>query len=126
MTGKSKGGRRAGAGRPKGAVSRATKQAKATLSDLARQHTSTALGVLVDVAKKGESESARVAAANAILDRAYGKPRQSHEHSGSNGRPIQVDLTHMTADDLQRLESLFGTLASVADDDAEADTRGEG
>jgi hypothetical protein len=122
-----RGGSRPGAGRPQGGKSRATKQAKATLSELARAHTATALGVLVDVAKKGESESARVAAANAILDRAYGKPSQSHQHSGPNGGPIPtVDLTNMSDDDLNLLEALFGPLAGSAGDDAEADQGGEG
>jgi hypothetical protein len=123
---KSRGGRRPGAGRPAGARSRATAAHKATLSDLAREHTTTALQVLVDVAKKGESESARVAAANAILDRAYGKPRQSHEHSGPNGGPIaSVDLTKLSGDELAQLESIFGPLAGSGDDDA-PDQGGEG
>lgn len=122
-----RGGRRLGAGRPQGGKSRATKQAKATLSELARSHTTTALNVLVSVAQKGESESARVAAANAILDRGYGKPRQAHEHSGPNGGPIQtVDLTNVSDDDLNRLEALFGPLAGAAGGDDEADQGGEG
>ena len=127
MTATKRGGARQGAGRPKGRVSRATPSQKATLSELARKHTATALQVLVDVAKKGESESARVAAANAILDRGYGKPRQALEHSGPNGGPIPtVDLTNVSADDLDRLEALFGPLAGAAGDDSEADQGGEG
>jgi hypothetical protein len=59
-------------GRVKGTPNRLT----LCLRELAREHTDTALGVLVQVAKSGESESARVAAANAILDRGYGKPSQ--------------------------------------------------
>lgn len=126
MAGKLRGGRRVGAGRPAGARSRATKQAKATLSDLARKHTSVALTALVNIAKKGESESARVAAANALLDRAYGKPRQSHEHSGPGGTPMQfVDLTKLSGDELDQLESIFGPLAGPGDDDA-PDQGGEG
>ncbi|PSJ60759.1 hypothetical protein [Pseudaminobacter soli (ex Li et al. 2025)] len=126
MAGKSRGGHRPGAGRPSGARSRATAAHKATLSDLARAHTSTALQVLVNVAKDGESESARVAAANALLDRAYGKPRQSHEHSGPNGGPItSVDLTKLSGDELAQLESIFGPLAGSGDDDA-PDQGGEG
>jgi hypothetical protein len=35
-----------------------------------------ALDVLVDVAENGSSEAARVSAANAILDRGYGRPIQ--------------------------------------------------
>lgn len=121
-----RGGARSGAGRPKGSLSATTKQAKATLSELARRHTDTALAVLVEVAKKGESETARVSAANAILDRAYGRPRQSLEHSGPSGGPIAVDLTHVSSDDLQRLKTIFGDLASVAGDDVEADQGGGG
>jgi len=45
------------------------------------------------------------------------------QHTGRNGGPIPiVDLTNMTPDDLQRLETLFGNLAGLAGDDAEADT----
>lgn len=127
MAATKRGGPRQGAGRPKGRVSRATRSQKATLSELARAHTAVALQVLVDVAKKGASESARVAAANAILDRAYGKPKQSHEHAGPGGGPIQtVDLTNVSDDDLDRLEALFGPLAGAASGDDEADQGGEG
>lgn len=107
-----RGGKRPGAGRPAGARSRATKQMNASLSELAREHTATALNVLVEVAKKGESDSARVAAANATLDRGYGKPSQSHEHTGAGGGPIQtVDLTRLSEDELDRLETILGPLA---------------
>lgn len=127
MTKGKRGGRRQGAGRPQGARSRATKEHKASLSDLARQHTNTALKALVDIAQKGESESARVAAANALLDRAYGKPTQSHEHSGPGGSPMQtVDLTNVSTDDLNRLEALFGPLAGGPSDDDAGDQGGEG
>ncbi len=123
-TGK-RGGKRQGAGRPQGARSKATKAHKASLSDLARQHTSTALTALVDIAKKGGSESARVAAANALLDRAYGKPTQSHEHSGPGGTPITtVDLSKVSDEQLDTLEAIFGPLAGTGDDD-EGDQGGE-
>src|SRR3954470_10378387 len=51
-------------GRPKG---------HGDLRELARQHTETALAMLVEICQSGENESARVAAANAILDRGWGK-----------------------------------------------------
>lgn len=120
------GGKRAGAGRPKGRASRATIQQKGTLSELARQHTDVALTALVQVATKGESETARVAAANAILDRGYGRPTQSHEHSGPDGGPISVaDLTNATEEQLAALEAVFGPLAGSGGDD-EGDPGGEG
>lgn len=68
-----KGGRREGAGRPKGAVNKAT----ADIREAAQEYSAQALQVLVSVATEGESEAARVAAANAILDRAHGKPKQT-------------------------------------------------
>ena len=50
--------------------------------DLARKHTDFAMGVLVDVATNGKHENARVAAAQALLDRGWGKPPQSVEIGG--------------------------------------------
>lgn len=47
-----------------------------TLEELARTHTDTVLAVLVEVAQHGQSEAARVSAANSIIDQGYGKPRQ--------------------------------------------------
>src|ERR1700746_1847510 len=46
------------------------------IRQLARAHTSTALETLLEVAKSGKSESARVAAAVALLDRGWGRPTQ--------------------------------------------------
>jgi len=69
------GGRRPGAGRPKGSKNRANKE----LRDLARTYTQDALDTLAHIAQKGESEAARVQASVALLDRAWGKPRQSIE-----------------------------------------------
>lgn len=79
-----RGGKREGAGRPKGAVNKAT----ADIREAAREYSERALMVLVQVATAGESEAARVAAANAILDRAHGKPRQTSEVTGADGAPL--------------------------------------
>lgn len=118
-----RGGKRPGAGRKPGAVSKAKRQ----LSEMAKDHAEAALKTLADIAKSGTSESARVSAATALLDRAFGRPMQSHEHSGPNGGPIQsVDLTNTSNEDLERLEALFGPLAGATGDDAEDDTAGEG
>lgn len=84
-----RGGKRPGAGRPKGAKDKATREQGATLAELARTHSKVALDALVKVAKSGESESARVSAATAILDRGFGRPTQAHEHTGKNGGPIE-------------------------------------
>lgn len=70
-----RGGKRDGAGRPKGAVNKAT----ADIREAAQQYTEQALAVLVEVMTQGDSAAARVAAANSVLDRAHGKPKQSVE-----------------------------------------------
>jgi len=48
-----------------------------TLADVAREHTLDAVKTLVDVMGDPQAaEAARVSAANAILDRGWGKPKQ--------------------------------------------------
>jgi len=64
-------GRKTG-GRKLGTPNRAT----AEIRDAAQRYTAEALGVLRDVMRTGTSEQARVAAANSILDRGWGKPTQ--------------------------------------------------
>src|SRR5215469_2457917 len=54
-------------GRPKG---------HGSIRELARQHTDAAVNTLVEIAERGKSESARVAAAVALLDRGWGKATQ--------------------------------------------------
>lgn len=71
-----RGGKRAGAGRPKGSRNRTTREVGVAISHAAREYSTDALATLVDVAQNGRSESARVAAANALLDRAYGRTVQ--------------------------------------------------
>jgi hypothetical protein len=71
-------------GRPKGADG---------VRDLARQHTEAAVEALAHIARYGEKEAARVAAATALLDRAWGKPTQSVEHSTPDGTPFPVGIT---------------------------------
>ena len=69
-----RGGKREGAGRPKGTPNKATREQKMRLSDLARTHCDSAMAALVNILEDGQSESARIAAAIAILDRGYGRP----------------------------------------------------
>jgi len=55
--------------------------------ELARQHTLTAIQAIIDVAKNAKMPAAaRVSAANAILDRGWGKPAQPLE--GANGKAL--------------------------------------
>ncbi len=55
----------------------------------AREHASDALDALVKIATKGKSESARVSAAEAILNRGYGKPAQAVTGEGGEG-PVRI------------------------------------
>jgi hypothetical protein len=73
----SSGGTREGAGRPIGSPNRATVNMKSRLSILAREYTYTAFETLLDVCQHGKSETARIAAATALLDRGFGKPREA-------------------------------------------------
>lgn len=76
---KSHGGARKGAGRKPGQVS----EAKKALSESAAEHGERALNVLLEVMDDQEQPgNARINAANAILDRGYGKPPQHVEHGG--------------------------------------------
>lgn len=61
-----------GRGRPKGSLNKAT----ASVKEAAQAFTNDALEVLAQIMKAGESEAARVAAANSILDRGHGRPKQ--------------------------------------------------
>lgn len=85
-----RGGKREGAGRKTGAI---ITEAKRELSAMAQEHAPQALKTLVDIARNGKQEAARVAAANALLDRAYGKPPQALEHTGKDGGPVQVIIS---------------------------------
>lgn len=73
------GGQRRGAGRPAGTPNKSTKEQGARLSELAKLYTDIAFSTLVDVAMNGSSDTARIAAANAILDRGYGKAKADLE-----------------------------------------------
>lgn len=89
-----RGGARPGAGRPKGRKSSKTLEIEAK----AKLYAGDALQALVDVAQNSENDSARVSAAQAILDRGYGKPRQALEHTGEDGGPVAIDVTHRVLD----------------------------
>ena len=82
-----RGGSRSGAGRPAGSENIGTAQARRALSELASGHVEIALSALADIAASGQSESARVSAACAILDRCYGRPRPAPPAAPLHGLP---------------------------------------
>lgn len=99
-----RGGKREGAGRPRGQRSAATKDQIAGISELARMHSETALSALVQIASQGASEAARVSAANSILDRAFGRPLQAVEMSGPDGGPVQtIDVSKLSTGTLREI-----------------------
>jgi hypothetical protein len=56
---------------------------------LARSYSATAIKTLAGVMTgRSHPAAARVAAANALLDRGWGKPTQELEHTGKGGGPI--------------------------------------
>lgn len=66
--------------------------------ELARQHTDAAIAVLESImADETEDARARVAAANAILDRGHGKPQQHIDVATTSPIAVQI-ITPLTKD----------------------------
>jgi hypothetical protein len=83
------GGARSGAGRPTGKRNKLTEKAKATLTELATAYTGDALATLASIMKDETAPpSARVAAANSLLDRGHGKPVQAIAGADDDGAPV--------------------------------------
>jgi len=88
-----RGGKRLGAGRPKGKPNAVT----ADVREAAQQYGAGALKTLAEImAAEDQPAAARVAASKEILDRAYGKSQQAIELSGKSGIPIQTITQTMT------------------------------
>ena len=87
-----RGGFREGAGRPSGSTNKSSPEQSQRLSELAKTYTEEALQTLVDVAKNGRSEAARVSAANALLDRGYGKPAAKEEIEHVDLPPVVIQI----------------------------------
>jgi hypothetical protein len=71
-----------------------------TLREKAREYTDEALKVLANIALHGESEAARVSAANHLLDRGYGKPStvlSGDEDGGAIQLAHQINLVGVRA-----------------------------
>lgn len=63
------------------------------VEELAREQTAAAMQTLATIHKDRKAPySARVMAANALLDRGWGKARQALEHSGADGGAIQQSI----------------------------------
>lgn len=75
------------------AKSKKTGQAAVTpsITELARRHGALALSTLVDVAENGGTDASRVSAANALLERGFGKVGQPLELAGPDGEALKVE-----------------------------------
>lgn len=82
-------------GRVAGTPNKATQLSR----QLAMPFADEAMQALVDVLRDAESPAqARIAAANSILDRAFGKPRQEVEHAGDAAQPLEILIRHFSDD----------------------------
>ncbi len=103
-----RGGKRPGAGRPKGSLNKVSSQNKTDLRGLARSYTDIALEALADVAENGDSEGARVSAAVALLDRGYGRPTAMAEAG-----PTREAYWAGIAEDLRQRQVEMAPIASA-------------
>jgi hypothetical protein len=91
------GGRRAGAGRPKGVPNKANSDLKAA----AQAYTGDALATLAKImGDEKQPGPARVSAANALLDRGHGRAMQPVQH--------ELDLSNLTDEQLGILAAALG------------------
>ena len=82
-----RGGNRPGAGRPAGSQNADTVAMRAALSELLEGNVAVAIAALVDISHNGKSDTARVSAACAILDRTHGRPRSAPHAAPLHGTP---------------------------------------
>ena len=96
-------------------------KAIASLTLAARRHALDAIRTLARISKAGKSETARITAAVALLDRGYGRPGQSIEMK------LDADLLTRRISDLslEELAILESKLKALDDDSAQADLFGD-
>lgn len=75
-------------GRAKGTLNKRTLEQGATVSELAQKYAPEAIQTLVQIMRESEVDTAKIAAANSLLDRGYGKPGQSLEIGNKDGKPF--------------------------------------
>ena len=92
---------------------------------LARQHTEEAIRTLVRIMRSGTPDRTRSAAAEAILDRAWGRSAQAVEASGPGGGPIPVtslDYSRLTDEELEEFHRVYAKLLGEVRDGSAADS----
>jgi hypothetical protein len=109
-----RGGAREGAGRPPGAPNKLTRP----LKELAAQYTEDSIHTLVTLRDHAESEQVRLQAANALLDRGHGRPRQELDVTRHEGVTVIVQRQTAPVLDAQPAASLRGELPALMDNSA--------
>ena len=84
------GGTRKGSARLRGWRDTGSTGQRLAIEELARQQSTIAIAALTSIARSGNSEAAKVAAAVAILDRAYGRPYQRSEPPAAESPEINA------------------------------------
>jgi hypothetical protein len=87
--------------------------------DLARAHTQLAIDTLAEIAANGASEMARIAAANSLLDRGWGKPAASLELRD----PDFESVIELIAEEEQRTRELLATPLLITDKNDDPDPK---
>lgn len=86
-------------------------KATAEIRSLARTHTAAAVRTLVGIMNQRKAPAAaRVSAAQALLDRGWGKPRQEIQHSGNVGT---YDLSKISDEELANLEAILKSASAT-------------
>src|ERR1044071_9587451 len=88
-----RGGKRPGAGRPKGTIDKASRE----LREIAQAYSGEAIEILANLMRAAESEATRLSAANALLDRAHGRPTQMIDGVSSPADPAEMSDAELTA-----------------------------
>ncbi len=84
--------------------------------EVARQHTPLAIATLTGICADAEAAApARVSAAIAILDRAWGKPVQAMEHSGRDGAPIPVTAIPWSAYPSDKIRAVVDAMRDLVE-----------
>ena len=87
---------------------------------LARSNSIEAIERLVKLMRTAESEQVQLNAANAILDRAYGKPKESKDVEVNIGRRArEVALNELTDAQIEALQAYCDALPQVIEGEAE-------
>ena len=95
-----RGGKRPGAGRKPGAPNKSTQEIKSVAREYgpaAVRELAKLAGLTEDGAGKAESEQARIAALNGVLDRGYGKATQL---IGGDDEADPINVSHAGTDEL--------------------------